>query len=212
MQQFLSALQGGHLPNVFNPWQERCAFDLAPNPAQARLERLQHHLACPNPALLLLGEAPGYQGARYSGIPFTSERLLLQGAVPRVPILDQRLSRRRLPFSEPSASIVWGTLHALGIADRTLLWNAFPWHPMGPTGAHSNRTPTRDELRHGKAVLRALLSLFPGVSVVAVGRQAGSLLREMGVPVSAEVRHPARGGATLFREQLRAFVAPSLTT
>lgn len=211
MQQFLKALQEGDLPLVFNPWRDSCAFDAAVNPVADRLARLQSHFACPNPLLILVGEAPGYQGARYSGIPFTSERLLLQGAIPRLPPLGHRLSLRQLPFSEPSASIVWRTLYALDIAERTILWNAFPWHPMGAGGIHSNRTPSREELMHGQPVLLELLRLFPQVPLVAVGRQAGALIRELNTPPAAEVRHPARGGATLFSEQLRGFVVRTLT-
>ena len=31
-----------------------------------------------------------------------------------------RLSLRHIPWSEPSATTVWGTLHALGIAETTV--------------------------------------------------------------------------------------------
>ena len=37
------------------------------------------------PGYLLIGEASGYQGCRISGIPFTSERLIMEGVVPRLP-------------------------------------------------------------------------------------------------------------------------------
>ena len=56
--------------------------------------------------------------------------------------LGARLSTRARPWSEPSATTVWGTLRELGVAEVTLLWNAFPWHPHKPGNLQSNRTPS----------------------------------------------------------------------
>jgi len=49
----------------------------------------------------------------------------------------------RLAFSEASATAVWRTLTALGIYERTILWNACPWHPFDAGNAWTNRKPTR---------------------------------------------------------------------
>jgi hypothetical protein len=123
--------------------------------------------------LLLVGEAPGYRGARVSGIPFTSERQLT-GAGP----------------AEATATVVQRALVELGLAERVLLWNVVPTHP-GTAG--SNRPPTRSEVDAGVGFARRLAS---GRTVVAVGRTAQ---RALGVP---SVRHPSHGGAVLFRDQL----------
>ena len=50
-------------------------------------------------------------------------------------------------FSEPTATIVWGTLLSLGMgACEFVLWNAFPWHPFDERqGLLSNRRPTGKE-------------------------------------------------------------------
>jgi uracil-DNA glycosylase len=193
-------------PGTFNPWFDTCTHDLHPDAAAGRRERLLCHLQCPDPRLLLIGEAAGYQGCRYSGIPFTSERLLLEQAIPRMPDLGgRRLTDRNRPFSEPSASIVWGTLQALGMADRTLLWNVFPWHPHGERD-WSNRRPTAAEIRAGLPVLEAFLSLFQGASIVAVGRIATDMLQRLGMD-AVPVRHPAYGGAGAFREGLQQLIA-----
>lgn len=128
--------------------------------------------------VLLVGEAPGYRGARVSGIPFTSERQLT-GTGP----------------AEATATIVHRTLAELGIADEVLLWNLVPTHPGT---ASSNRRPTRAELEAGEPFLAELAR---GRRVIAVGRLAHARL---GGPY---VRHPSHGGALAFRCALVAALA-----
>jgi len=133
---------------LFNPWRDCSADDLLANTPESRLHRLAQHLDCA-PDFILCGEAPGYQGCVRSGIAFTSERLLIEGAIPRVSRVAGRLTERRLPFSEPSATIVWKTLYKLGIAEKTILWNAVQLHPYMPGNRLSNRTPTPAEIALG---------------------------------------------------------------
>lgn len=200
----VATLPGGRT-GLFNPWRDHCPHDAAGNGPEAKLQRLALHLDC-EPEFILTGEAPGYQGCRYSGIAFTSERLLGEGAIPRIPALSARLSTRRLPFSEPSATIVWKTLYRLGIAERTILWNAMQLHPHRAGELWSNRTPSPDEIALGEPAMRLLIEAFPNAKVVAVGKKAEGLLTEMGVPVTGAVRHPANGGATEFASGLEALM------
>ena len=123
--------------------------------------------------VLLVGEAPGYRGARVSGLPFTSE-CQLTGAGP----------------AESTATIVHRVLEELALADEVLLWNVVPTHPGT---AWSNRAPTRDEVESGLEFVRRLTA---GKAVLAVGRVAE---RALGVRY---VRHPSHAGAAQFREQL----------
>lgn len=183
-------------PNLFNPWRESCTQDSDTNGPSQRLERLAAHLDC-QPRFILVGEAPGYQGCRYSGVAFTSERLLGEGAIPRIAPTG-RLSKRHIPFSEPSATIVWSTLYRLGMAEDTVLWNALQMHPFRPGQIWSNRTPSRDEIAAGAPAMRMLREAFPQAKIVAVGRKAEGLLANMGIAAFATVRHPANGGATDF--------------
>jgi len=189
------------LTGLFNPWRDHCPHDTSTNGPAEKLMRLSRHLDC-DPKFILAGEAPGYQGCRYSGIAFTSERLLGEGAIPRIP-LTGRLSDRRLPFSEPSATIVWKTLYQLEIADRTILWNAMQLHPYRPNELWSNRTPTPDEIKLGEPALQLLVKAFPAARVIAVGKKSEWLLHEMGIPIAGSVRHPANGGAKEFSAGLK---------
>ena len=196
------------LQGLFNPWRDHCQHENPDDGPDARLQRLAWHLNC-DPEFILVGEAPGYQGCRYSGIAFTSERLLCEGAIPRIPVLPGRLSTRHIPFSEPSATIVWKTLYRLGLAERTILWNALQLHPYRPENPWSNRTPTSEEIAIGVPALRLLMVAFPSAKVVAIGKKAEGLLRSMGVKVAATVRHPANGGATAFALGMEELAAPA---
>lgn len=191
------------LPNVFNPWSDTDAMDnVIPELASMhRCLRLSMHLRCPDPRIILVGEAPGYQGCHFSGIPFTNEKLLLAGKVPRVRV-DERITSRRLPWCEPSATIMWGALHEHGLAEHTVMWNAFAFHPHKPGEVYSNRTPTMQEFLATRDILKALIELYPGCAVVAVGRQSSANLKWLGIS-HAQVRHPSMGGANEFRAGLK---------
>jgi hypothetical protein len=193
------------MPNLFNPWRDHCPDDEPWNGPAAKLERLAAHLNC-EPAFILCGESPGHLGCRHSGIAFTSERLLLEGAIPRVPRTDRRLTSRALPFSEPSATIVWKALYRLGIAETSILWNALQMHPHKPGDRRTNRTPTPAEIALGEPALRMLCEAFPAAKIVAVGRKAEGLLRSMMLAPAATIRHPANGGATEFAAGLKSLV------
>jgi uracil-DNA glycosylase len=201
----LTALRRFSGPNVFNPWTDSDPLDIGLGGAGQRCDRLRQHLDC-RPDFILLGEAAGYQGCHFSGVAFTNESLLLAGRIPRIG-LDGRISKRTRPWCEPSATVVWGRLHELGIADRTVLWNTFAWHPHRPGDRMSNRPPTREELKLGAPVLHAMLNIFSGARLIAVGRVAQMALQGAGAPTLAAVRHPAMGGATLFRKQLGALIS-----
>ncbi len=191
------------MPNVFNPWRHSDPMDYHNSivSPRERCERLAAHFDC-EPEFVLIGEAPGYQGCHFSGVPFTNERLLLDGRVPRVEC-PLRITTRERPWSEPSATIVWNQLHDMGIADRVVMWNAFAWHPHKPGEPMSNRAPTTKELVAGRAVLYAVLEHFKGVKIIAVGNVAAKALSQCSIGGWLHtVRHPSMGGANKFREQM----------
>jgi uracil-DNA glycosylase len=186
------------MPRVFDPWNAVSGDDIARNAVEDRRERLRRHLSASAPRLLLVGEAPGYQGTRITGCPFTSEALLLEEGVPRVGKVSERLTSRRLPWREPSSTIVWHALRDEGLAEHTVIWGAFPWHPHGDSPL-SNRTPNEAEKAIGAPLLHKLIAALPEVTVVAVGNIAAASLQKLGVDAD-KIRHPSNGGATAFRQ------------
>jgi uracil-DNA glycosylase len=206
--EFWKRVQGSALPDVFNPWGAIDPLDVEQLTANLhRTSNLIMHLAV-EPRFILIGEAPGYRGCHFSGIPFTSEKQIFNHEVPYLPS-HERMTMRPRPWSEPSASIVWRNLRELNIVDKVILWNAFPWHPYkAARGYLSNRTPTRAELIGNADVLKMLLDEknADGVRIVAIGNSADYTLRHLGVYPDRIVRHPSMGGARAFSEQLAAIV------
>jgi uracil-DNA glycosylase len=164
-----------------------------PDGAAVRAANLTEYLyAHRSSRLLLVGEAPGYRGCRFSGIAFTSERSL-----PR----NRWSSLRPEGWIEPSATIIHGALAAAELEAETVLWNACPLHPAGASPL-SNRTPSRAELAAGLGWLDRLIALLSPGRVVAVGRSAAASL-----PGATLIRHPANGGATACRAGIAALAA-----
>lgn len=218
---FVASLASYRSQGVFNPWGERDPqHDLPGDTPGIRRRQLVHYLCerVGRADTLLLAEAIGYQGGHFSGIPMTSERLLLgglkgKGISPRMvfqKLAPERTSRpelRQAGFTEPTATIVWGAFIEQGLDPRSVvLWNAFPWHPyQTDKGMLSNRTPNDRELADGHQVLRQLLKLGQFRQIVAVGEKSAQQLAGIGV-TATKVRHPANGGAGLFRRQLQALL------
>jgi uracil-DNA glycosylase len=221
IESFVRLLKQSPPGAVFNPWWEADKLnDAGRNAPAIRRKQLAAYLRnrIGKVELVVIGEALGYRGGHFSGIPMTSERILLgkkenAGIKPEhvfSTFKARRTSKReQCPdgFSEPTATIVWGTLLGLGLKpEEFVLWNAFPWHSFNPRrGLLSNRMPNRSERSAGLSVLKAFLDLFPCEEIVALGNVAASQLKELNVE-SHRVRHPASGGARLFRKGIGTLV------
>ena len=201
---------------VFNPWWETDPEnDLVKSAPAIRRNQLNQYLSerTDTAQFLLLGEAIGYQGGHFTGIPMTSEQILLghktyRGIYPEFIFSGIKPGRTSKPaikpngFSEPTGTIVWGAVADFNMDPKSvLIWNAFAWHPYKPEkGFLSNRTPSEKELNAGIDVLKKLLAIFKGIQIISVGNNARKLLQKMDMK-ALSVRHPAYGGASAFREQ-----------
>lgn len=187
--------------SCINPWRGQSA---AAKVRQANLTHYLEQMAALRPTVVIVGEAPGYRGCGLTGVPFTSERILVEGAAGLFGSNSSfRIAgNRQKPISEASATIVWETLQA-GAQKLPLIWNAFPFHPHNPGQVDSNRPPNQGELKFGIKILLNLLKLFPDIqTIVAVGNRADETMTRHAIP-HLKIRHPSHGGKRDFQQGLK---------
>ena len=196
----VDSIVAADIGDTFNQYRMGGGADADPCAApRIRAANLRAYLRTRSHARVLgVAEAAGWRGARYSGIPLFSERMIDEAASPY-----RRTSTQPRGFAEPSASIVQGVLREGGWGDDVILWNVVPTHPAGPS-PHSNRPPRSAEIAAGREMLMQLLNVLRPRHVVAIGRTAAAALPS-GLS-ETEVRHPAQSGASLHRRQLRALL------
>jgi uracil-DNA glycosylase len=217
IETFLHLLRNSPRGGIFNPWwQIDQENDFGPQAPRIRRAQLRAYFAerIGSARLALVGEALGYRGGHFTGIPMTSERILLADQQVLSSIAPRRTSKpEKSPrgFSEPTASLVWNALLGFGLrGDQFVLWNAFPWHPFDARrGTLTNRKPSAAELRHGILILKKFLQMFRCETVITLGRVAAAQLERVDYR-AIRVRHPANAGASLFRQQLRAVFSREL--
>jgi uracil-DNA glycosylase len=185
---------------LFNPYASgRSQADL-PGGDQIRRENLLSYLGTFRrpPSMMVVGEAFGWRGGRFSGVPFTSEAQLCRQ---RLPFPGHRSGRQAAPYGESSATIFWR--HLAPFHPRFLAWNCIPLHPHKPGRPLSNRTPSRREIDAFAGLLAELLDRVHPRQVVALGRSAERALQQIGIPATY-VRHPSHGGAAAFQAGIEA--------
>lgn len=169
--------------------------------AAIRRDNLLRYLAdmqSRRPHILLLFEAPGYRGCALSGIPVTSERIMLRG-IDRWGLFGagyRATSGHPQGVSEMTATILWGVL-AEHVEHPPLIWNTVPLHPHRPGRWQSNRPPATGDVRLGLPFIEIIMSLFDFEIIGAVGRVAQRALDGMGYR-AVPLRHPSQGGKAEF--------------
>ena len=163
------------------------------------------------PNALWIGEAPGYRGCRVSGVPFTSEFILVHGEGSLLEDSNALANRRPDLFGfsqgyrptrdesgfekEATATMVWQIVAQLPI--YPLFWNAFPLHPHSPYIEDSNRRPTKCERDVGKPFILKLCEIYNIKKLAAIGRSAERCLQELDVD-HKYIPHPSHGGKVAF--------------
>ncbi|MFL0267379.1 uracil-DNA glycosylase [Candidatus Clostridium radicumherbarum] len=156
------------------------------------------------PEVLLVGEAPGYRGCRLTGVPFTSEYLLMNN-MKGMKVFGREAgyrlaSNKEKLLKEATSTIIWDTIVKYNI--MSLGWNAFPFHPHKEGNFESNRTPLKAELAIGEKPLIKIIEIYNIRKIVAVGTKAELTLAKLNISC-LKVRHPAQGGKNEFVEGLR---------
>jgi hypothetical protein len=225
LEQFLKLVHERPSTNrVFNPWRDCDPLnDLSEMSPEYRFSHLSRYMneRVDSAKILLIAEAPGFRGAKFSGSAMTSERdVISSGQIGSQYFEGQKFRTSKTILSsgkmnatgsiEPTASIVWKTMLPLCHSHEFVLWNSFAWHPHEDDMPLTNRTPTDMELNHGLEVLQAFLNVFPQRSVVAIGRRCEMALGILGVQ-ACSVRHPANGGASKFKEGIRQCIEDNVT-
>jgi len=187
--------------DVFNQYRDNIPGLDIPQGASIRSKNLELYLnAMKDSPILLLGEAAGYKGARFSGVPMFSERQIVEKEIPELSHLPlKRTSTRTRPFSEPTATIVRKALREYPV--KVIIWNLFPLHPHKPHDYLSNRPLRKQERILGLEFLLEFLKIIKPEFIIACGKIAENALREAGID-AFPVRHPANGGKRRFLEGL----------
>lgn len=189
------------LPHLFNQYASNDpALDRADGAAR-RCENLRayllHFLENP-PEIVVIGEAAGYRGNRFTGIPFTSEFHCQTHPFLKAIGLKSS-SAKDTPWREPSASIVWETFDAM--PTQPMLWSTVTYHPHKPGQPLTNRAPLTGEIAQGAVFFKQFRALFPKARLAATGRIAQAMLDALGEKFTP-IRHPSHGGKNEFQKGL----------
>jgi uracil-DNA glycosylase len=160
------------------------------------LKQYLNYIYSLNPEYIFVGEAPGYNGCRITGVPFTDEYILTKDFGNGIfgKKNGYKIINEENPSNELTATYVWETFNK----NKWLapcFWNSFPFHPF------ENRTPNAEELKIGKIFLDKFIRIFlernKGIKFVAIGREAERLLKKMSIDCNY-IRHPSHGGINEF--------------
>jgi hypothetical protein len=242
LDKFVRLLKASPSGAVFNPWwQIDEENDIGPQSAATRRKHLTVYFRerLGTAGLAIIGEAIGYRGGHFSGIPMTSERILLGKKKEIVAALYERRTlqqglrngghrpplqiiasikphRTSKPtkcpdgFSEPTATIVWCTLLKLGLRpEQFVLWNAFPWHSFD---SRRGMLSNRMPNKSERAAGLTTLKAFLELFPCDQVLALGKIAAAQLEELNVEaqcVRHPASGGGKLFRQQIADVLAQS---
>jgi uracil-DNA glycosylase len=180
---------------LFNQYQDADLRTERPDGPAIRRANLKSYLASYQalPVVLVVGEAAGPWGMRWSGIPFTSERQLANQTVPfqgKASSLQKPAVRlgRRSPHSSGSATIFWRVMKQWFPAFVAV--DVVPFFPHAEGDVLKKGTPTESEIRQFLPILKETSALIQPATIVAVGKTASEALGNLGMDHEA-VHHTA---------------------
>ena len=180
---------------VYNPYKDKDVLN--------NLREYFSYLIRNNPSILLIGESPGYDGCRWTGIPFTSGFVVRNSNHKMFGEIGNRIVLKKV-VKEPTGTIMWEFLGE----DRPvpILWNSFPFHPHDKGNPESNRQPSTSEVLEGLEYLTMVYENFKPKTLGSLGRVGERLLRKT-FPNEEVVyiRHPSRGGKNEFIKGMTRF-------
>jgi hypothetical protein len=158
------------------------------------------------PGILILAEAPGPWGCRFSGVPLTSERQLsshkiskeltfpFSGKISSTENLDPTLEYRRhkRPFTSKTSTIFWKTM--VIHHQKFLAWNSLPFHPHDYRDILSFRSPPDDpEVEYYSDFLRNLVGILQPIQFLPLGETARKALNYIGINnFPKDIPHPSK--------------------
>lgn len=203
IEKIIDLLQSTQAPAFgFNPYKDICPEHDLPNASAIRCENLKLYLNAQlelKPKSLWLGEAPGYNGVRRSGLYLLSE--------PQLDMLSDRLkclpfqkATKTAPKATSTSKQVWKMIELLPEVPLTL--DAYPFHLVQEKLPFANRSPKKAELKDYAPLLEFITDLFQPEIIIAIGRKAEYALNHIGIKAQY-VRHPSRGGQREFEKGIK---------
>lgn len=199
----------GGLFNQYNK-QVNPKVDL-PNAHEIRKQNLKNYLESfsEKPSILVVGEAAGPWGCRFSGVPFTGEKQLCENTLPfsgcrssiEKPLINVK---KKPPYTSQSAKTFWEVM--MPHHTEFFVWDCVPFHPHNPDDPLSVRNPTKVEVSSCIELLGQINEIIKPKNILAIGRKAEIALKQIDVyPVPVYVRHPSHGGANQFTTEVKRF-------
>ena len=185
---------------LFNPYYINDPSVDLPHGSTIRKQNLYNYLNSflETPPVLLIGEAPGPWGCRFSGIPFTSEKQLAEN---KLPFKGLPSSTFNPPMAERSASIFWGTMATYH--PHFFIWNCIPLQPHPPEEPFTIRSPHRNELEGFNHILSKIVEIIQPKHIYSIGRKSEQAVKSLGLHPTY-IRHPSHGGKRDFQNGIRA--------
>jgi hypothetical protein len=192
-------------PILFNMYNDQNREVDLPNADKIRRNNLLKYLESfhRKPPILIVAEAPGPWGARFSGVPLTTEEQL---CVYKFPFAGKQSSKGGSPQPRgdvrlaQTARIFWSEMKPRH--PQFLAWDALPFHPHKEGNPLSIRNPTKNELIRYSGLLQKVCSVINPNVTIALGKKAEDACKILNIQVKP-VRHPAHGGKNKFQKQIR---------